>query len=237
MNRPPPIIKVVSKPGTKWNQVWAYDFVMDRTHNGKRFRMLTIIDEYTRECLAIKVDRKLNSTDVVDTLLDLFVMHGVPDYIRSDNGSEFTARLVREWLKRLKVKTLFPVFIFIYYWYYEYNLMLQHMCCNICVVFHTFATYHQNLVLPGRTVTTNHSTASCEMNCLINGEIFYTFKEAQITTGLILEMYIDRAMEERVQHCSAAQLARLQTACTRNYCFELQRKNKKRRKENTDSIT
>ena len=88
--------------------------------------MLTIIDEYTRECLAIKVDRKLNSTDVVDTLLDLFVMHGVPDYIRSDNGSEFTARLVREWLKRLKVKTLFPVFIFIYY---EYNLMLQHMCC------------------------------------------------------------------------------------------------------------
>ena len=125
------------------------------------------------------------------------------------------------------------------------------MCCNICVAFHTFATYHQNLVLPGRTVTTNHSTASCEMNCLINGEIFYTFKEAQITTGLILavykeaqittglilEMYIDRAMEERVQHCSAAQLARLQTACTRNYCFGLQRKNKKRRKENTDSIT
>ena len=71
---------------------------------------------------------------------------------------------------------------------------------------------------------------------LLNGEIFYTFKEAQITTGLILEMYIDRAMEERVQHCSAAQLARLQTACTRNYCFGLQRKNKKRRKENTDSI-
>jgi len=77
--------------------------------------MLTIIDEYTRECLVIKVDRKLNSTDVVDTLLDLFVMHGVPDYIHSDNGSEFTARLVREWLKRLKVKTLFPVFVFIYY--------------------------------------------------------------------------------------------------------------------------
>ena len=69
---------------------------MDRTHNGKKFRMLTIIDEYTRECLAIKVDRKLNSTGVVDTLLDLFVMHCVPDYIRSDNGSEFTAGLVRE---------------------------------------------------------------------------------------------------------------------------------------------
>ncbi len=61
------------------NHVWAYDFVMDRTHNGKRFRMLTIIDKYTRECLAITVDRNLNSTDVVDTLLDLFVMHGVPN--------------------------------------------------------------------------------------------------------------------------------------------------------------
>ena len=77
------------------NHVWAYDFVMDRTHNGKRFRMLTIIDEYTRECLAIKVARKLNSTDVMDTLFDLFVTKGIPDYIRSDNGSEFTAKLVR----------------------------------------------------------------------------------------------------------------------------------------------
>ena len=89
------------------NHVWAYDFVMDRTHNGKRFRMLTIIDEYTRECLAIKVARKLNSTHVIDTLLDLFVSKGLPDYIRSDNGSEFTAELVRRWLYKLKVQTLF----------------------------------------------------------------------------------------------------------------------------------
>lgn len=77
---------------------------MDRTHNGKRFRMLTVIDEYTRECLAIKVNRKLNSTYVIDTLLDLFVLYGVPDHIRSDNGSELTAKIVRAWLKRLNVK-------------------------------------------------------------------------------------------------------------------------------------
>ena len=89
------------------NHVWAYDFVMDRTHDGKRFRMLTVIDEYSRECLSIKVARKLNSTDVIDTLLDLFIMKGVPDYIRSDNGSEFTAQLVRKWLAKLKVKTLY----------------------------------------------------------------------------------------------------------------------------------
>ena len=89
------------------NQVWAYDFVMDRTHDGKRFRMLIIIEEYTRDCLAIKVARKLNSTDVIDTLLDLFIVKGMPDYIRSDIGSEFTAVLVRKWLSKLNVKTLF----------------------------------------------------------------------------------------------------------------------------------
>ena len=80
---------------------------MDRTHRGKRFRMLIIIEEYTRDCLAIKVARKLNSTDVIDTLLDLFIVKGMPDYIRSDIGSEFTAVLVRKWLSKLNVKTLF----------------------------------------------------------------------------------------------------------------------------------
>ena len=69
--------------------------------------MLIIIEEYTRDCLAIKVARKLNSTDVIDTLLDLFIVKGMPDYIRSDIGSEFTAVLVRKWLSKLNVKTLF----------------------------------------------------------------------------------------------------------------------------------
>ena len=89
------------------NHVWAYDFVMDRTHDGKAFRMLTVIDEYTRECLAIVVDRNLRSDDVLETLAGLFTQRGVPDHIRSDNGAEFTAHAVRDWLKRLGVQTLF----------------------------------------------------------------------------------------------------------------------------------
>jgi putative transposase len=89
------------------NHVWAYDFVHDRTHDGKAFKMLTVIDEYTRECLAIKVDRKLSSENVVETLGDLFLFKGVPDNIRSDNGAEFTAKRVRGWLDRLGAQTLF----------------------------------------------------------------------------------------------------------------------------------
>jgi transposase InsO family protein len=87
--------------------VWSYDFVMDRTHDGKAFRMLTVIDEFTRESLAIVVNRKLKSDDVLHCLADLFVKRGVPEHIRSDNGAEFTANAVREWLGRIGVKTLY----------------------------------------------------------------------------------------------------------------------------------
>ena len=80
---------------------------MDRTADGRAFRMLTIVDEYTRECLAIDVSRKLTSEDVLERLRDLFVRKGVPDHIRSDNGSEFTAKRVREWLGRIGVKTFY----------------------------------------------------------------------------------------------------------------------------------
>ena len=89
------------------DHVWSYDFVEERTSNGKKFRTLNIIDEFTRECLAIKVNRKLNSQDVIDELFKLFIYRGIPDHIRSDNGSEFTAKIVRKWLNRLGVKTLF----------------------------------------------------------------------------------------------------------------------------------
>ena len=65
---------------------WSYDFVEDRTHDGRKIRMLNVIDEFTRECLAIRVSRKLNSTDVIDVLSDLFILRGVPGHIRSDNG-------------------------------------------------------------------------------------------------------------------------------------------------------
>lgn len=94
------------RPGWR-NHVWSYDFVMDRTHDGRRFRMLTVIDEYSRRCLAVKVDRKLNSQSVLECLAELFVQHGPPNHIRSDNGPELTATAVREWLGRVGVKTLF----------------------------------------------------------------------------------------------------------------------------------
>lgn len=89
------------------DHVWAYDFVQDRTHDGRSFKMLTVVDEYTRECLAIDVGRRLTSDDVLERLTWLMVTRGVPDHIRSDNGPEFTAREVRRWLCCVGVKTLF----------------------------------------------------------------------------------------------------------------------------------
>ena len=89
------------------DHVWSYDFVKEHTENGKAFRILNIIDEYSRECLSTLVDRKIKSEDVLDQLFNLFVFRGVPEHIRSDNGPEFTARAVRKWLNRLGVKTLF----------------------------------------------------------------------------------------------------------------------------------
>ena len=87
---------------THANHVWSYDFVMARTHDGRAYRLLTLIDEHTHESLAIEVKRKLNSTDVLDCLGRLFVSRAVPEYIRSDNGPEFTALAVREWLSAAK---------------------------------------------------------------------------------------------------------------------------------------
>ena len=89
------------------NHVWSYDFVQGRTEDGRAFRMLTVIDEYSRECLAIRVGRKLKSADVLDCLAELFVEHGTPAHIRSDNGPEFTAKIVRWWLGLVEVNTLF----------------------------------------------------------------------------------------------------------------------------------
>lgn len=131
------------RPVTK-NHVWAYDFVMDRTHDGRAFRMLTVIDEYSRRCLAIEVERHLRSGDVLHCLTRLFVKHGVPDHIRSDNGAEFTAIAVRQWLSKMDVKTLFiepgsP-------WENGYNESFNGKLRDEC----------------------------------LNGEIFYTLKEAQV---------------------------------------------------------
>ena len=89
------------------NHVWSYDFVHDRTQDGRPFRMLTVLDEFTRRSMAIVVARRLRSDDVVHCLADLFVEHGPPEHIRSDNGSEFIAKNVRGWLARIGVKTLY----------------------------------------------------------------------------------------------------------------------------------
>ena len=89
------------------NHVWAYDFVEDRTRDGRRFRALNVVDEFTRECLCIRVGRKLGSADVIDVLADLFIARGVPGYIRSDNGPEFVATAVRGWISGVGAKTAF----------------------------------------------------------------------------------------------------------------------------------
>jgi transposase InsO family protein len=126
------------------NHVWSYDFVQDRTHDGRTFRMLTVIDEFTRVCLAIVVARRLSSDDVLHCLTELFVRHGPPDHIRSDNGAEFTANAVRAWLGRIGVETLY--------------------------------------IEPGSPWENgyNESFNGKLRDELLNGEIFYTLKEAKV---------------------------------------------------------
>ncbi len=128
------------------DHVWAYDFVQDRTHDGRPFRMLTLVDEYTRECLAIDVARRLRSDDVLERLAWLFATRGVPEHIRSDNGPEFTAKVVRSWLARVQVKTLF--------------------------------------IQPGSPWENGYveSFNSKLRDELLNGEIFYTVREAKVIT-------------------------------------------------------
>jgi putative transposase len=89
------------------NHVWSYDFVEDRTHDGRKIRMLNVIDEFTHECLSIRVARRLNSTDVIDVLSDLFILRGVPGHVRSDNGPEFIAKAVQDWITAVGAKTAY----------------------------------------------------------------------------------------------------------------------------------
>ncbi len=89
------------------NHVWSYDFVQDRTADGRPYRTLNVLDEYTREALMIRVDRQLNSIDVVDALTDLFNQRGPPRFIRSDNGPEFIAQKVQDWIAAVGVQTAY----------------------------------------------------------------------------------------------------------------------------------
>ena len=89
------------------NHVWAYDFVEDRTHDRRKIRMLCVVDEFTREALAIRVDRRLNSADVIETLAELMLERGTPAHIRSDNGPEFVAKAVRHWISAVGSNTAY----------------------------------------------------------------------------------------------------------------------------------
>jgi putative transposase len=89
------------------NHVWSYDFVSAMTHDGRMLRMLTLIDEYTRECLAIRVARRLGRYEVIEALADVMLLKGVPDHIRSDNGPEFVAKELRKWLGSVGTGTLY----------------------------------------------------------------------------------------------------------------------------------
>jgi len=126
------------------NHVWSYDFVHHRTDDGRAFRTLNLIDEFTRECLAIRVKRKLNSTDVIDVLTDLFILKGVPAFIRSDNGPEFVAEAVRNWITAVGSKTA----------YIEPGSPWENGYCE--------------------------SFNARFRDELLNGEVFYSLKEAQI---------------------------------------------------------
>ncbi len=89
------------------NHVWSYDFVMDLTEDGRRLKMMPVVDEYTRECLSIALERSITAEDVVATLASLFRSRGEPAFIRSDNGPEFIAKAVKRWLEASEVKTLY----------------------------------------------------------------------------------------------------------------------------------
>jgi putative transposase len=91
------------------NHVWSYDCVQDRTHDGRVFRTLNIVDEFTKEALAIKGKCRLNSTDVVDALTDLFILRGPPEFIKSDNGAELISKKVRAWIGAVGAKTAFII--------------------------------------------------------------------------------------------------------------------------------
>ena len=89
------------------NHVWSYDFVSGRTEEGRKLRILTLIDEYTRECLALPVERRMGSRQVIQTLSEVMLWRGIPEHIRSDHSPEFLAQELRQWLGNLGTETLY----------------------------------------------------------------------------------------------------------------------------------
>ena len=129
------------------NHVWSYDFVEAQTHDGRKVRLMTLIDEFTRECLAIRVARRINSLGVIETMADVMLVRGVPEHIRSDNGPEMTAKIVRHWLAQVGAKAL----------YIEPGSPWENGYCE---------SFNGKL-----------------RDELLNGEIFYSLKEAEAVIG------------------------------------------------------
>jgi len=129
------------------NHVWSYDFVEAQTHDGRKVRLMTLIDEFPRECLAIPVARRINSLGVLETMADVMLVRGVPEHIRSDNGPEMTAKIVRHWLAQVGAKTL----------YIEPGSPWENGYCE---------SFNGKL-----------------RDELLNGEIFYSLKEAKAVIG------------------------------------------------------
>jgi len=125
------------------NHVWSFDFVEARTNDGRRLRLMTLIDEFSRRCLAIHVARRINAIDVIETLADVMLFEGIPAYIRSDNGPEMVAKVLRQWLTGLGSESL----------YIEPGSPWENGYCE---------SFNGKL-----------------RDELLNGEIFYSLKEAQ----------------------------------------------------------
>jgi putative transposase len=117
---------------TQRHQVWSWDFIHDRTDNGGTLKMLTLIDEYTRQCLAIRPARKLTSEDVLEVVKEAVRQHGAPDYLRSDNGSEFIARIVQDWFREHGIKTIYitPASPWENGWIESFHARLRDECLN-----------------------------------------------------------------------------------------------------------
>lgn len=126
------------------NHVWSYDFVFERTHDGRTVKILNIIDEFSRKCLASVAARRIRAQDVILILADLFLKHGTPKYVRSDNGPEFIAEKLRDWFRTLEIEPLY--------------------------------------ILPGSPWENGYieSFNGKMRDQFLNGEIFYTLREAQV---------------------------------------------------------
>ena len=158
------------------NHVWSYDFMSARTHEGRTLRLLTLLDEYTRECLAIRVERRMGSQQIIEALSDVMLWRGIPEQIRSDNGPEFIAKQLRQWLANLGTGTLYiepgspwenngPEFI---------AKQLRQWLANLGT-----GTLYIEPGSPWENGYCESFNGKLRDECL-NGEIFYSLKEAQV---------------------------------------------------------